>query len=62
MSSIDSGVNDEGLMSDINALFAPPTLESYGKKGLPGIVSLIYILFCDCFNFIIFIGTLRILF
>ncbi|BHF60415.1 PHD finger protein 12 [Sparganum proliferum] len=40
MSSTDpDGQRKDSLMSELNALFAPPTLESFGKKGLVGIPS-----------------------
>ncbi|TGZ65343.1 hypothetical protein CRM22_005897 [Opisthorchis felineus] len=40
MASCDNGIlHKDSLMSEINSLFAPPTAESYGKKGLSGIPS-----------------------
>ncbi|VDL97043.1 unnamed protein product [Schistocephalus solidus] len=40
MSSTDpDGQRKDSLMPELNALFAPPTLESFGKKGLVGIPS-----------------------
>lgn len=45
MSSGDTNSqHKESLMHEINALFAPPTNESYGKKGSLGIVSFFVIL------------------
>ncbi|KAF5404086.1 PHD-finger [Paragonimus heterotremus] len=39
MASSDCNLPKESLMHEINSLFAPPTAESYGKKGLAGIPS-----------------------
>ncbi|VDN16830.1 unnamed protein product [Dibothriocephalus latus] len=40
MSSTDpDGQRKDSLMSELNALFAPPTLDTFGKKGLVGIPS-----------------------
>ncbi|CAL8074810.1 unnamed protein product [Calicophoron daubneyi] len=38
-SSDGNGSSKDSLMNEINTLFAPPTAESYGKKGLTGIPS-----------------------
>ncbi|KAF8568062.1 hypothetical protein P879_07989 [Paragonimus westermani] len=39
MANSDCSLPKESLMHEINSLFAPPTAESYGKKGLAGIPS-----------------------
>lgn len=39
MAAENGVIHKEGLMNEINALFAPPTAESYGRKGLLGIPS-----------------------
>lgn len=41
-SSDHDGQRRDSMMAQLQELFAPPTAESFGKKGLVGIVSLVF--------------------